>query len=448
MSDEQAREFGPGAECADALDAADALAEFRDAFEMPHRGGRQLTYLCGHSLGPLPRAARALVQGELSRWSERAVEGHFDGDGGGDGDGDGSRGDGSGRGSGDGWLRYHERFAAPLAGLVGASATEVVAMNTLTVNLHLMLATFFTPTAERFKIVIERDAFPSDRFAVESQLRWHGLDPSDALLELAPEPGSWMLDLDRLERLLEAERGRVGLLLLPGVQYLSGQALDLAAACEVARRHDCRIGFDLAHAIGNLPLALDDAGADFAVWCSYKYLNAGPGAVGGCFVHRRWFDADLPRLEGWWGTREARRFEADAPFAALPGAAAWQLSNPPILSLAPLAASLALFEQAGIGNLRAKSERLTAYLEYLLTARLGSQLRILTPPEPEARGCQLSLQLEVPGEIAARVPARLREAGVIVDWREPAILRMAPAPLYNRFRDVYAAVEALAEALG
>jgi kynureninase len=443
MSDERApgaEEFAPGAECAAALDAADELGEFRDAFEMPrgrHRPAldldrpptdldRPLTYLCGHSLGPLPRGARALVESELARWSERAVEGHFDGDG---------------------WLRYHERFAAPLARLAGCSPAEVVAMNTLTVNLHLMLATFFTPTAERFKIVIERDAFPSDRFAVESQLLWHGLDPRDALIDLAPEPGAWTLDIDRLERLVAAESGRVALLLLPGVQYLSGQALDLAAICDVGHRHGCRVGFDLAHAIGNLPLALDDAGADFAVWCSYKYLNAGPGAVGGCFVQRRWFDADLPRLEGWWGTREGRRFEADAPFSAMPGAAGWQLSNPPILSLAPLAASLALFEQAGIGALRAKSERLTAYLEYLLATQLGDRVRILTPREPAARGCQLSLQLDVPRETAARVPARLRAAGVIVDWREPAILRMAPAPLYNRFRDVYDAVEALAEAL-
>jgi kynureninase len=418
--------FADGPECADALDAADALAEFRGAFELPRRGGRPLIYLCGHSLGPAPHAARSRVDAELARWSERAVEGHFDGDG---------------------WLRYHERFSAPLARLAGSSPDEVVAMNTLTVNLHLMLASFFAPTAERRKIVIERDAFPSDRFAVESQLSWHGLDPRDALLELAPEPGSWTLDLARLERLLAAESGSVALVLLPGVHYLSGQALDLAAASEIAHRHGCRIGFDLAHAIGNVPLALARAGADFAVWCSYKYLNAGPGAVGGCFVGQRWFDAGLPRLEGWWGTRETRRFEAGAAFAAMPGAAAWQLSNPPILSLAPLDASLSLFEQAGIGALRAKSERLTAYLEFLLDARLGERVRILTPREPESRGCQLSLQLDVPRETAARVPARLREAGVVVDWREPAILRMAPAPLYNRFRDVYDAVEALAAAL-
>ncbi|HEU4617667.1 MAG TPA: kynureninase [Gammaproteobacteria bacterium] len=418
--------FAPGAECAAALDEADGLAAFRESFELPRRAGRPLTYLCGHSLGPLPRAARRAVEGELERWSERAVEGHFESDG---------------------WLRYHERFAAPLARLAGAKPAEVVAMNTLTVNLHLMLASFFAPTADRYKILIERDAFPSDRFAVESQLRWHGLDPREALLELAPEPGTWTLDIERLGRVLATEGERIALLLLPGVQYLSGEALDVPALTALAHRHGCRIGFDLAHAIGNVPLELHEAGADFAVWCSYKYLNAGPGAVGGCFVHERWHDAGLPRLEGWWGTREARRFDGAAEFAPMPGAAAWQLSNPPVLSLAPLSASLSIFERAGLASLRAKSERLTAYLEYLLAERLGDRARILTPRDPARRGCQLSLRLDVPPDAASRVPLRLRDAGVVVDWREPAILRIAPAPLYNRFGDAFEAVEALAAAL-
>ncbi len=419
-------DFAPGRDQAAALDADDALAPYRQAFELPRRGGRPLTYLCGHSLGPLPRAARAAVEAELRRWSECAVEGHFESEG---------------------WLRYHERFAAPLARLTGAGPEEVVAMNTLTANLHLLLASFYAPTPGRHKILIERDAFPSDRFAVRSQIAWHGFDPNTSLLELEPAPGSLTLDLGRLEEMLAAEGERIALLLLPGVQYLSGQALNVAAAVRLAARHGCRIGFDLAHAIGNVPLALSSAGADFAVWCSYKYLNAGPGAVGGCFVHRRWFDAGLPRLEGWWGTREASRFDAAAPFAPMPGAAAWQLSNPPILSLAPLAASLAIFDDAGFDALRAKSERLTGYLEYLLRTRLDERARLLTPSAPAARGCQLSLALELAAEAAAAVPAKLREAGVVADWRPPAVLRLAPAPLYNRFADVFDAVAALEKAL-
>jgi kynureninase len=334
-----------------------------------------------------------------------------------------------------------------MARIVGAKPIEVVVMNTLTVNLHLMLVSFFKPTAARYKILIERDAFPSDRFAVRSQLRWHGLDPDDALLELEPTPGSWTLDLERLERVLAEQGERIALLLLPGVQYLSGQALDVAALTALADRYGCRIGFDLAHAVGNVPLALHDAGADFAVWCSYKYLNSGPGAVGGCFVHAKWFDRELPRLEGWWGSAEGRRFDLRAAFAPMPGAAAWQLSNPPILSLAPLAESLALFERAGFPALRAKSEALTAYLEGLLLERLGGRLRILTPSEASARGCQLSIELRLPAPSAADVPAKLRAAGLVADWRDPGILRLAPAPLYNRFRDAYDAVRALEQSL-
>ena len=311
----RARELGRGAAGARALDAADALAEFRARFALPKDGRRVLTYLCGHSLGLMPLTARAAVDDELARWAELGVEGHF-----------GPRG----------WLEYHKRFAAPLAALTGAKPDEVVAMNTLTVNLHLMLVSFFRPTKRRFKILIERDAFPSDRYAVQSQLRFHGLDPRDALLELGPRRGSFELDLERLERLLEREGERIALILLPGVQYLSGERLDIGTLTRLARRHGCAIGFDLAHAIGNVPLALHRDAPDFAVWCSYKYLNAGPGAVGGAFVHRRSASAaGLPRFEGWWGHDVQRRFLMERKFAPLRGAEAWQLSNPPILSLAP-----------------------------------------------------------------------------------------------------------------
>ncbi|HVY64581.1 MAG TPA: kynureninase [Gammaproteobacteria bacterium] len=422
--------FAPGPAGARALDAADELAPFRREFALPRDKRRTLTYLCGHSLGPMPRAARAAVDAELDHWAARGVDGHFPDDHHG------------------GWLDYHMRFTQPLATLVGARRHEVVAMNTLTVNLHLMLATFFRPTRERYKILIERDAFSSDRYAVESQLRWHGLEPKEALLELGPRPGGFELDRDRYTELLEAEGERIALVLLPGVQYLSGERLDLAAYTAWARAHGCRVGFDLAHAVGNVPLALHDSGADFAVWCSYKYLNAGPGAVGGCFVHDRHAEAaDLPRLAGWWGHDRARRFLMEPRFTPLRGAEGWQLSNPPILSLAPLAASLDLFARAGLARLRRKSERLTRYLEWLLATELGGRARILTPREPERRGCHLAVQFDPPPRAVRTFAERLRAAGLVADWRRPNVLRLAPVPLYNRYRDVYAAVATLKRTL-
>ena len=432
---------------ASALDAADDLAPLRARFALPKDGRRTLTYLCGHSLGLMPRSVPRAVAAELARWAARGVEGHF-----------ADRGHSAFRprgstagtrasaksGMSPGWLDYHERFSAPLAALVGARRDEVVAMNTLTVNLHLMLVSFFRPTKRRYKILIERDAFPSDRYAVQSQLRFHGLDPRDALLELRARRGSWELDRERFEELLAAEGERIALVLLPGVQYLSGERLDVGALTATARRYGCAIGFDLAHAIGNVPLALHRDAPDFAVWCSYKYLNAGPGAVGGCFVHRRAADAaSLPRFEGWWGHDAQRRFLMEPKFAPLRGAEGWQLSNPPILSLAPLAASLELFAEAGLAHLRRKSLALTGYLLRLLEDELGERVRVLTPSSPERRGCQIALQLDPAPRNPARFAARLRAAGVVADWRPPSVLRLAPVPLYNRFRDVHAAVRAL-----
>jgi kynureninase len=321
-------------------------------------------------------------------------------------------------------------------------------MNTLTVNLHLMLATFFRPTPQRFKILIERDAFSSDRYAVESQLRWHGLDPRAALLEIGFRDGSFELDRERYEALLAEQGESIALVLLPGVQYLTGERLDLAAYAAAAQRYGCRVGFDLAHAIGNVPLAVHDSGADFAVWCSYKYLNAGPGAVGGCFVHRRHAAAEnLPRLAGWWGHDRARRFLMEPKFTPLSGAEGWQISNPPILSLAPLKASLALFEEAGMRRLRRKSLGLTRYLEWLLDRELGGRARLLTPSDPERRGCHVALQFVPPPADPSAFVARLRAAGVVADWRKENVLRLAPMPLYNRYRDVYGAVQALRRTL-
>jgi kynureninase len=283
---------------------------------------------------------------------------------------------------------------------------------------------------------------------VQSQLRFHGLDPSDSLLELAPSPRSALLDPVGLEDLLDSEGERVALILLPGVQYLTGQLLDLGAYADIAHRFGCRIGFDLAHAVGNVPLEVHDSGADFAVWCSYKYLNAGPGAVAGCFVHERWTEnRDLPRFEGWWGHDKKSRFLMETEFSAIPGAEGWQLSNPPILSLAPLAASLEIFRRSGIDRLRKKSERLTAYLAFLLETELGERVEILTPSRASERGCQLSLQLELSTRSSAEIPQRLRSSGVIADWRPPNVVRLTPVPLYNRYRDVFEAVRALQRAL-
>ena len=416
-----------GAEFAQAADAADALAAFREEFELPPGpDGVPARYLSGHSLGLMPRAARAAVAAELERWSRQAVGGHFDADG---------------------WYAFHERFAAPLATLVGAEPAEVVAMNSLTVNLHLMLASFFAPEGERRRILIERGAFPSDRFAVRSQLKFHGLNPDRDLIELGTAPGEGIA-ADALDERLSREPGRVALVLLPGVQYLSGAAVDLAACTAVARRHGCRIGFDLAHAIGNLALDLTAADPDFAVWCSYKYLNGGPGAIGGCYVNRRWTaDPTLRRLEGWWGQDPARRFEATTSFAPLATAEAWQLSNPPILAMAPLAASLALFEAAGIARLREKSIALTGLLERMLDSECGDAIEISSPREPSRRGAQLSLRLKGTPDRAARIVAALRARGVVIDWRAPDLLRLAPVPLYNRFIDVHESVAVLAALL-
>jgi kynureninase len=409
-------------------DASDALAPFRDQFHQPAaRAGETVHYLCGHSLGLMPRRARELVERELERWSALGVEGHFDSD--------------------DGWFAYHERFAAPLAVLLGAEPREVVAMNSLTVNLHLMLASFFQPEGARCRILIERDAFPSDRYAVQSQLAFHGLDPGADLVELDATSGR--LAAEALDAALAAADDRVALVLLPGVQYLTGEAVDLAACTAVAHRHGCRIGFDLAHAIGNLALDLRTADPDFAVWCSYKYLNAGPGAIGGCFVNRRHIgDPSLPRFEGWWGHDKARRFEPQTRFAAIDSAEAWQLSNPPILAMAPLAASLELFDEAGIQRLREKSVDLTAFLEDMVLGLCGDRIELLSPRDHSARGAQLSFRLSVEAERVAGVAAALRAAGIIGDWRDPDVLRLAPVPLYNSYQDALAAAQALADALG
>jgi len=414
---------------AEQLDASDPLASARAEFLMPSReDGSDSIYLCGHSLGLQPRGVARVLAEELEHWAKLAVEGHF--------------------ASSRPWLPYHEQLSASLARLVGASPLEVVAMNSLTVNLHLMLASFYRPRPGRDAIVIEKRAFSSDQYAVASQIRHHGIDPSSALIELAPRPGEDVLRTEDICSLLEREGSRIATVMLPGVQYLSGQRFDLEAITRCARRLGCAVGFDLAHAIGNVPLRLHDWDVDFAVWCSYKYLNAGPGAIGGCFVHERHARSfELPRLAGWWGHDKDSRFQMPATFQPIAGAEGWQLSNPPIFAAAPLLASLPMFDAAGMDGLRAKSLKLTGYLQALLQSQLSDALTIITPGDPEARGCQLSIRLRRSPADARAVFDSLARQGVVCDWREPDIIRVAPVPLYNSFLEVWQFVRALQQAL-
>jgi kynureninase len=411
------------------LDAGDPLARLRAEFFLPQRtDGSTNIYLCGHSLGLQPRAVARILNEELEHWAKLGVEGHF--------------------ASSRPWLPYHEQLSSGLAKLVGAQPLEVVAMNSLTVNLHLMLASFYRPRPGRDAILIEQRAFSSDQYAVASQIRQHGFDPQSALLEIGPREGEDVIRTDDICTLIERQGARIATVLLPGVQYLSGQRFDLETITRCARDQGCLVGFDLAHAIGNVPLQLHDWNVDFAVWCSYKYLNAGPGAIGGCFVHERHARSlDLPRLAGWWGHDKQSRFQMPATFQPIPGAEGWQLSNPPIFAAAPLLASLPLFDAASMASLRAKSLQLTGYLQALLQFRLNDALTIITPAEPEARGCQLSLRLHRSPMQARAVFDALEKQGVICDWREPDIIRVAPVPLYNSFMDVWQFVTALEQAL-
>jgi kynureninase len=343
------------------------------------------------------------------------------------------------------WMPYHELLAEPMARLVGGSPGEVVTMNSLTVNLHLMMASFYRPSPARHRILLEERAFPSDDYALESQARFHGFDPAEALVRIRPREGRHAIEVGDVAELLEREGDSIAVVLLPGVQYYSGQAFDVEAITRLAHEKGCVAGFDLAHAAGNLVLKLHDWNVDFAVWCTYKYLNSGPGSVGGCFVHERhgWRE-DLPRLAGWWGHDKVSRFRMEPGFRPIPGAEGWQLSNPPILSLAAIRASLDVFRDAGgMSPLREKSLRLTGYLEWLLRQDMGDSVEILTPEDPNRRGCQLSLRVHssVPGRT---VFERLESSGVTCDWREPDVIRVAPVPLYNRFDDVYRFVEILA----
>ncbi|WP_407351709.1 kynureninase [Luteimonas sp. R10] len=397
-------------------DAGDPLAGLRNEFLVPkHEGGDQ-AYFCGNSLGLQPRRARAHVEEVLEKWAMEAVEGHFTGQA--------------------QWMPYHELVREPLADVVGAEPSEVVAMNSLTANLHLMLVSFYRPTRARPAILMEAGAFPSDRYALESQVRFHGFDPATDLIELQPDEADGTISMQAIERAIAEHGPRLALVLWPGVQYRTGQAFDLAEIARLGHAAGAVVGFDLAHAAGNLPLRLHDSGADFAVWCHYKYMNAGPGAVAGCFVHARHARTDRPRFAGWWGHERESRFRMGPEFVPTPGADGWQLSNPPILGLAPLRASLELFSRAGMDGLRARSERLTGYLEALIRESLADTLQIVTPREPRRRGCQLSLRVAGGRERGRALFEGLTSRGVLGDWREPDVIRISPAPLYNTHADV------------
>ncbi|MEO8199652.1 MAG: kynureninase [Gemmatimonadota bacterium] len=410
------------------LDSQDPLASYRDRFALPVRpGGTEWLYLVGNSLGLMPRAARTIVNQELDDWEVHGVEAHFEGR--------------------TPWFSYHEVFRETGARLVGAMPGEVVMMNSLTVNLHLMLASFYRPVPGRGLIAIEDCAFPSDSYAVASHIEQRGLDASSNVLVIRPRPNEHLLRTEDIESLLEMRGAEIAVLMLSGVNYYTGQLFDLERIARAAQRQGCVVGFDLAHAAGNVELRLHDWGVDFAVWCSYKYLNAGPGAIGGCFVHQRHgANLAIPRLAGWWGNDPSTRFlmHENDRFIPRTGADGWQISNPPILSMAPLQASLALFDTVGMAALRAKSIALTGFLEFLIDTRVPTGITILTPRDIQARGCQLSLLVKGG---ARELFTRIQKAGVLCDYRHPDVIRVAPVPFYNSYQDVFRFGEILADAI-
>ncbi|MBV6422805.1 MAG: Kynureninase [Steroidobacteraceae bacterium] len=407
----------------------DAATAWRARFALPRStAGEPLVYFCGHSLGLMPLAARQTVDEELESWATLGIDAQF-----------------TGRRP---WVDYASHVTAGFAALAGALTHEVVAMNALTVNLHFLMASFYRPQGTRRRVLVEAGAFPSDRHAVAAQIAWHGLDPRECLLELAPREGEDLLRADDIDDAIARAGDSLALVLWPGVQYLTGQAFDLARIARAARHVGAAVGFDLAHAIGNIPLALHESGADFAAWCSYKYLNAGPGAIGGAFVHERHAQRrDLPRLSGWWGNDPATRFRMAPEFDAARGAAGWQVSNPPIFSTAPLLASLAIFAEVGLPRLRERSIALTRALEAEIDALPANEVTLITPRDVQERGAQLSVRIRGSRDRGRHVHAALTAHGIVCDWREPGILRIAPVPLYNTIDEVHRCGRALRDAL-
>ena len=406
---------------AKALDRADSLAHFRKRFHLPKtESGEPFIYFCGNSLGLQPDTASQFINEELDAWKQFGVEGHFH--------------------AKRPWMPYHEFLTQYSAEIVGGQENEVVVMNSLSVNLHLLMTSFYRPQGEKKKILIEHNAFPSDRYAVQSQLKFHGNHPIDDLMILQPDKGAiittdWILDC------FEHHGDEIAMVLIGGVNYYSGQAFDMKAITKKAHEYNCLVGFDLAHAAGNLKLELHKWGVDFAAWCGYKYLNGGPGAPSGVFIHERHLGkTDIPRFEGWWGHDKSTRFEMPDEFIPMETAEAWQLSNPPIMALAPLLASLEIFHEAGIENLVEKSVQLSDYLEELIVYKLSGKIEIITPKNSTDRGCQLSLRLVHP---IPNIMDKLNGVGIIADWREPDVIRIAPVPLYNSFQDCFEFVKRL-----
>lgn len=414
--------FKPGIEFAKEQDLIDPLAHYRTKFHIPKNSrGEEWLYFTGNSLGLQPKKTKQYIEQELDDWAKLGVEGHFE--------------------AKNPWMPYHEFLTETMAEIVGAKPIEVVIMNTLTTNLHLLMVSFYQPTKLKNKILIESDAFPSDRYAVETQLRYHGYDPVESLIEWSPRKGETLLNMEDLESMLHSHGHEIALLLIGGVNYYTGQYLDLKKISELGHKKECKVGIDLAHGVGNIQPNLHESGVDFAAWCTYKYMNSGPGSLGGIFVHERYaHDQTLKRFAGWWSQNKKTRFDMRQPLDITPGAEGWQLSNPPILSMAAIKASLALFSEVGMPSLIKKSKKLTGYLEYLILKLNNNNISIITPKDTEQRGCQLSIKVKNANK---SLHDKLTEENVITDWRNPDVIRCAPVPFYNSFEDVFKMVEQL-----
>ncbi|MGB0896543.1 MAG: kynureninase [Flavobacteriaceae bacterium] len=404
------------------LDKEDKINHLRHEFHIPKdKNGKEWIYMCGNSLGLQPKSTKDYINQELTDWANFGVEGHFE--------------------AKNPWMPYHEFLTDSMAKIVGAKPIEVVIMNTLTTNLHLLMVSFYQPTDKKYKIVIESDAFPSDRYAVESQLDFHGFPPKEGLIEWKPREGEELLRMEDLETILDEQGDEIALLLIGGVNYYTGQYLDIKRIAELGHAKDCMVGIDLAHGAGNISPNLHESGVDFAAWCTYKYLNSGPGSLAGLFIHEKHaYNNDLKKFSGWWSHNKSTRFNMRQDLDIIPGAEGYQLSNPPILSMAAIRASLDMFNTIGMDALRQKSEKLTGYFEFLINQIDTDRIKVITPTNPKERGCQLSVQVKNADKSLHKA---LTDHHIITDWREPDVIRCAPVPMYNSFEDVFRMAEKL-----